>query len=375
MSFYRTYRPQIIEEIDNAFVAGQLQNLLTKKREELPHAYLFSGPRGAGKTTAARIVAKIFNCTERKSKEGPCGTCGQCTSIANGTNMDVIEIDAASNRGIDEMRLLRERIGFTPSQAKFTVYIIDEVHMLTTEAFNALLKTLEEPPAHAVFVMATTEEHKVLPTIKSRCMTVSFTQAGSKELHAALDRIVKKEKITIDEDALNAICNSADGSFRDAVKFLEQVSLASKHITEDVVNATLSLSNASTISQFLHALETKNAKKALFVISDIQKTGRDIRLFTVDIVKTLEEQLIGRISSNEKNQGFSLPELTQLITLLTRAWIDMKASPIAAIPLEIAVVTFCGQTEEPKPESKPETRIAEKPKEELPETVDEHAQI
>src|SRR3989344_9433328 len=150
-SFYRTYRPQVIDEIDNVSVRDRLLSLLTKDKKDLPHAYLFSGPRGAGKTTAARVIAKMFNCT-KSTKGGPCGKCEQCTSISEGRNLDVLEIDAASNRGIDEIRALREAIGLAPSSAAFKIYIINEVHMLSTEAFNALLKTLEEPPAHVVFV-------------------------------------------------------------------------------------------------------------------------------------------------------------------------------------------------------------------------------
>jgi DNA polymerase-3 subunit gamma/tau len=338
MAFYRLYRPQTIEEIDNASVAKQLGTLLTKKTADLPHAYLFYGPRGSGKTTAARVVSKIYNCTERKAHEGPCGTCESCQSIAKGTNIDVIEIDAASNRGIDEIRQLRERIGYAPTHSKFTVYIIDEVHMLTTEAFNALLKTLEEPPAHAVFILATTELAKVLPTIRSRCMTVSFPQAGTQELLAALRRIVTKEKLTADEDALTDIANAADGSFRDAVKYLEQMSLSDKKITRSLVREILTLSDDSYVTSFLTAISARNTSQALTILKEIENKGTDIRTFIRDVLKSLEQYLTA-IVSGESKSGFTLQSITQCVAVFTKAWNDMKGSPIPILPAEIAVIT------------------------------------
>lgn len=369
MSFYRLYRPQTLEEIDNASVAKQLSTLLDKKTSELPHAYLFYGPRGAGKTTAARLVAKIFNCTKRKLKDGPCGTCESCESIAKGNNIDVIEIDAASNRGIDEIRQLRERIGYTPTHSDFTVYIIDEVHMLTTEAFNALLKTLEEPPAHAIFILATTELAKVLPTIRSRCMTVSFPQAGIKELLIALNRIVKAEKISIENDALIKIAETADGSFRDAVKYLEQISLSNKNITGALVEEVLTISDDTSISRFLDALSQHDTKQSIDILNNIEQKGNDIRIFTRDILKSLEKKLISQIQGKDTND-FSVADLTKCIVLFTKAWNDIKISPIPTLPCEIAIIEFTKTAEtikksvvEPKqeqpkhiPESIPETK-------------------
>ncbi|MEK7065675.1 MAG: DNA polymerase III subunit gamma/tau, partial [Patescibacteria group bacterium] len=191
MAFYRKYRPAVLSEVDNESVRAQLTSFLSKKKQDLPHAYLFTGPKGAGKTTAARLVAKIFNC-EKPDKSGePCGKCDACHLIAEARHLDVLELDAASNRGIDEIRALRDTIALAPSSAPYKIYIIDEVHMLTTEAFNALLKTLEEPPLHAVFVLATTDVHKVPATIISRCSHVSFARADPKALLNALRRIVK----------------------------------------------------------------------------------------------------------------------------------------------------------------------------------------
>ena len=332
MSFYRIYRPQIIEEIDNVAVRERLLSFLTKDKKNLPHAFLFSGPRGAGKTTAARVIAKLFNCT-KSTKNGPCGKCEQCVSIAQGRNLDVLEIDAASNRGIDEIRALRDAINLLPSSASYKIYVIDEVHMLTTEAFNALLKTLEEPPSHAVFVLATTDPHKVPATITSRCVNISFHRATAEELTAALGRIVKAEKITIAADALALIAGSVDGSFRDAVKLLEQVSFHKGKITGDVVRNLVSASEASTRKTFLTAVKERNKKGALAVIAALVADGKDIKTFLVDCLGQLEEELVAGDA-----------QASQLIRRFTESYGLMKISPIAQLPLELAVVEFCGDS-------------------------------
>jgi DNA polymerase-3 subunit gamma/tau len=330
MSFYRIYRPQVIEEIDNVAVREQLLSLLTKEKKQLPHAFLFTGPRGAGKTTAARIVAKLFNCT-KPTKHGPCGKCDQCLSVADGRNLDVLEIDAASNRGIDEIRQLRDAINLSPSGGAYKIYIIDEVHMLTTEAFNALLKTLEEPPAHAVFVLATTDPQKVPATIKSRCVNISFHKASAVELAAALKRIVTSEKISIDEPALTLLAASVDGSFRDAVKLLEQVSFHKGKISEDVVRNLSSLSDESVVSTFFESLTKKDAKTLLAIIEDLVAQGKDIKMFLVDCLRRLQTELLnGRSDSKE------------LIRRFTDAYTLMKVSPIAELPLELVIVEYCG---------------------------------
>ncbi len=330
MSFYRIYRPQVIEEIDNVAVRNQLLSLLTKDKKQLPHAFLFTGPRGAGKTTAARVVAKLFNCTHPSARSGPCGKCEQCTSIARGANLDVLEIDAASNRGIDEIRALRDAINLTPSSASFKVYIIDEVHMLTTEAFNALLKTLEEPPAHAVFVLATTDPQKVPATIKSRCVSISFHRAAENELVAAITRIVKAEKITIDDDAVAVLVSSVDGSFRDAVKLLEQVSFHKGKITGDVVRSLTSLSDESVLDKFFDTLVKKDVSASLAVVSDLVAGGKDIKSFLTECLRRLHTDLLAGHSNAR-----------ELIRRFTEAYGMMKISPIPQLPLELAIVEFC----------------------------------
>ena len=330
MSFYRIYRPQIIEEIDNVAVRQQLLSLLTKEKKQLPHAFLFTGPRGAGKTTAARIVAKLFNCTKPK-KNGPCGKCDQCMSITHGRNLDVLEIDAASNRGIDEIRQLRDAINLAPSGSAFKIYIIDEVHMLTTEAFNALLKTLEEPPAHAVFVLATTDAQKVPATIKSRCVSIPFHRATGAELAEALKRIVTAEKIDIDSTALTLLAASVDGSFRDAVKLLEQVSFYKGKISEIVVRNLTSQSDEALLETFFDHLSKKDAKQLLGMIEDLVKEGKDIQTFLVDCLEYLHQELMKGKDRKE------------LIRKFTESYGMMKNSPIAQLPLELAIVEYCGE--------------------------------
>src|SRR3984957_8449045 len=227
MVFYRKYRPQKIDYLDSAAVRDTLHAVL---QNDVSHAFLFTGPKGLGKTSTARIVAKVVNCERRKKGEvEPCNECDQCVSITNGTNVDVLEIDAASNRGIDEIRELKEKIRLAPVAAKRKVYIIDEVHMLTTEAFNALLKTLEEPPSHAMFILCTTEAHKVPETIVSRCFQIMFKPATEEELVRSFKRIVEGEKLKIDDEVLKYIAGLADRGFRDGVKMLEEVYLLSQN--------------------------------------------------------------------------------------------------------------------------------------------------
>jgi DNA polymerase III subunit gamma/tau len=337
MSFYRIYRPQILDELDNLTAREILTSLLKKTKSDLPHAYLFSGPKGIGKTTAARLIAKIFNCTEKVAEKRPCGACDQCTSIAKGTNLDVLEIDAASNRGIDEVRQLRDRIGFTPSQAGFTVYIIDEVHMLTNEAFNALLKTLEEPPPHAVFILATTELEKVPVTVRSRCMVVTFSKATAAEVMHALKRIVKNEKIEIEETAIAQIIEYADGSFRDAVKYLEQLNLVGGKITSELVQDTLRLSSSQNVDEFINFLQTKNQTAALAILEKMSASGADFKQFTIDCLTYLEKELVAAVKAPNDSQ-IDLVMIKDLLRRLIRAYSEIKISPIVSIPLELVIV-------------------------------------
>ncbi len=335
MSFYRIYRPKTFEEIDNESVRSILTGFLSTDIKDLPHAFLFAGSKGTGKTTAARIIAKLFNCEKlKKGKDGgPCGICDQCTMIASGTNTDVVELDAASHRGIDEIRELRDRIGFSPSLGLYTVYIIDEVHMLTTEAFNALLKTLEEPPRHAVFILATTDLHKVPSTIQSRCMKIMFSKASDKELTHALERIIKAEKIEISSDAVEALVSYADGSFRDAVKMLEQVWMSKKPVTIRSVQSLLSMADNVLIAQCVTDLIDGKREKILQAIDTIVKNGGDVKVYMTGMLKMLQTKYLESLTLNSNTS-----RIKQCIETVTRAYAEMRISPIAELPLQIAVV-------------------------------------
>ena len=332
MSFYRIYRPKVLEEIDNAQVRTTVELLLTKPKNQLPHAYLLIGPKGTGKTTTARVIAKLFNC-EKPSKSGaPCGNCDQCVSIAQGRHLDVMEIDAASNTGVDNIRDLRDRVALAPAQAKWKIYIIDEVHMLSTGAFNALLKTLEEPPLHAIFILATTDPQKIPATVVSRCQLISFGKAHTEDLIHALKRIVKEEKISIDEEAIALIADNADGSFRDAVKMLEQVSFQKGKVSIEVTRKTLAISESKQRDAFLAHLLARDSKSAIADIQYFAREGIDIKSFLIDCLKELEQQLVVQATA----------ELRGLIKILMQAYAELRISPIPELPLELAVVEYCG---------------------------------
>jgi len=261
MTFYLRYRPQTLADLDSADVRESLLKIFSAK--SYPHAFLFSGPKGTGKTSAARIVAKILNCESASKKERgpkliePCNKCAMCTSITNGSNIDVLELDAASHRGIDDIRILREAVKLSPAKAKFKVYIIDEAHMLTPEASNALLKTLEEPPGHVVFMLATTNPEKLIGTIRSRTTNINFKKAGKEEIIGRLTKIAKTEKIKADAEALKKIAERSGGSFRDAVKILEQLVNENISIDSKNVDKYLSLISGEKIQEFVHLLEER----------------------------------------------------------------------------------------------------------------------
>lgn len=359
MSFYRTYRPQIIDEIDNLAVREAVLRLLSKPLKDLPHAFLCMGPRGAGKTTTARLLAKLFNCEKPSARSGPCGTCDQCVSIEKGKNLDVMELDAASNRGIDEIRQIRDAISLAPVSGKYRIYIIDEVHMLTTEAFNALLKTLEEPPGHVVFILATTDPQKVPVTIQSRCVPIAFHRASIAELVNALKRIIVKESIVIDDPTLALIAQQVDGSFRDAVKALELLSFTKGPITSEMARVTLALGESGLAQQFLDQLKAKHTAETLALIGQVISKGQDIKLFTVECLRMLEAGMVGLVRETQKNSTL-LCEYVDISRALSRAYSEMRSSALTHLPLELAVIEYCEtltaqvETKQPKASAAPE---------------------
>ena len=352
MVFYRKYRPQNIEELDSTAVREELYSILSK--DSFSHAFLFTGPKGLGKTSTARIVAKVINCEKHKDLKGkrtekeiePCNKCDQCLSITNGTNMDILEIDGASNRGIDEIRDLRDKVKLAPFKASKKVYIIDEVHMLTTEAFNALLKTLEEPPSHVVFILCTTEPHKVPATILSRCFRVIFKSATEEELVRSFQRIVKAEKLLADKDGLRAIAHLSDGSFRDGVKILEEISVAAngKQITKELVEKKYKLTSVEKqITDLLSYLKEKDSQKAFKLVTDLMEIGVDIRYFLEQLINKLHLILLEKVGVGEKSSSgpeFEIHEIKILADLFSKAYLDTKYSVLEQLPLELAIVEW-----------------------------------
>jgi len=286
ISFYRKWRPQKFDEIiGQKYNIQTLKNMLDGKR--LSHSYMFCGPRGTGKTSTARILAKAINCKNGISSS-PCGKCSNCTSISDGSNVDVVEIDAASNRGINEIRELREKVKYLPGQLRKKVYIIDEVHMLTTEAFNALLKVLEEPPEHVIFIMATTEPNKVIPTIMSRCQRFDFYPIPLDLIEKRLSEVSKAEKISISDAALGLVAKYADGSLRDADGILEQLAAYSQgKIGPPEVIALLGVVDIEILFEFVDILASRDIKKGLEITDRIIKGNQDLASFTSGLIDHL----------------------------------------------------------------------------------------
>lgn len=375
MAYYLKYRPQTIHDLDNEKVRQILTSVL--KQKNIPHAFLFTGPKGLGKTSSARIVAKAVNCerVSRVSKVSqvsreqedldkktrgtratrgtlgevePCNECETCLSITNGTHLDILEIDAASNRGIDEIRDLREKIRLAPVNANKKVYIIDEVHMLTTEAFNALLKTLEEPPKHAMFVLATTEPHKVPETIISRCLHVPFSKATDEELKRSFSRIVSGESLDVTDDVLLEIARLADGGFRDGVKILEElVSLSDGKITLETLESRFHTKSVDlSIGKILESLITKNLTLGFETVQQLSNQGADFQYVLGVLIQKIHQILLIKSSvlkdkSLEKQAKlFSYDDLSRLFDILSQASADMKITVIPQLPLELAIVTF-----------------------------------
>ncbi|MEX1061697.1 MAG: DNA polymerase III subunit gamma/tau [Patescibacteria group bacterium] len=343
---YTKYRPQKFAELVGLETVKD--NLLNQVQSgKIAHAYLFSGPRGTGKTTTARILAKALNCEKLKDGE-PCGKCTFCTQIQEGRLVDLIEIDAASNRGIDDIRSLREKVRLAPAHGKFKVYIIDEAHMLTSEAANALLKTLEEPPAHAVFILATTEPHKLPDTIRSRCQRFTFERAPVSKIAEKLNDIVKKENLKINPTQISQIAKAAGGGFRDAETLLEQVAAGAQDLEKLVGFARL-----GELGEFFSDVIAQDTKKALLFISSLSTAGVDMSIFNVAALEYLRDLLliqagVGSDLVDAGKEQFSLlkeqadkltaQRLSEMITIFTQAYENLPQAAIPSLPLEVAVV-------------------------------------
>ncbi|MDD5383198.1 MAG: DNA polymerase III subunit gamma/tau [Candidatus Margulisbacteria bacterium] len=351
ISLYRKWRSQNFDEIiGQPAIIQTLKNAI--KNNRLAHAYIFSGPRGTGKTSAARILAKALNC-EKGPTPDPCGVCGNCLKIRDGHSVNVIEIDAASNRGIDEIRELRERIRYAPVEGRYKVYIIDEVHMLTPEAFNALLKTLEEPPSHTIFVLATTELQKVPLTIISRCQRLDFGLIKLAEIEDHLKKIAKAESFEIDAKALNLVARVAEGCMRDAVSLLDQlVSFSGHKISYDDVVTLLGTADEELLFAFGDAVATNDPAKVLELIRQGLEEGRSTLQVTRDMVAHFRNLLHLKVGSGEaleltadhlerlkkQSEKFSLARIKDAIRALSRAELDMRWHPHARLVLEVALL-------------------------------------
>ena len=295
-ALYRKYRPTNFDEVvGQTHIIQTLKNAIVQNR--IAHAYLFCGPRGTGKTSIAKIFAKTLNCTN--SQDAPCGVCENCKMAANGSHPDIIEIDAASNNGVDEVRNLIDKVKYAPMQGKYKIYIIDEVHMMTSGAFNALLKTIEEPPAHVIFIFATTEPNKVLPTIISRCQRFDFNKVSMHNIKYRLSVVCKNEGIEIDENGLTLIAQLADGGMRDALSILDQcVAYCSSHIDVNDIRKIYGVVTSEDIGKLFYSVYKKDVDS---FVKDIQKysdMGMDIKRLTADFIHMLKDSLILDYSEN-----------------------------------------------------------------------------
>ena len=295
-ALYRKYRPTNFDEVvGQTHIIQTLKNAIVQNR--IAHAYLFCGPRGTGKTSIAKIFAKTLNCTNIQN--APCGVCENCKMAANGSHPDIIEIDAASNNGVDEVRNLIDKVKYAPMQGKYKIYIIDEVHMMTSGAFNALLKTIEEPPAHVIFIFATTEPNKVLPTIISRCQRFDFNKVSMHDIKYRLSVVCKNEGIEIDENGLTLIAQLADGGMRDALSILDQcVAYCSSHIDVDDIRKIYGVVTSEDIGKLFYSVYKKDVDSFVKDIQTYSDMGMDIKRLTADFIHMLKDSLILDYSEN-----------------------------------------------------------------------------
>lgn len=344
-ALYRTYRPQKFSEIiGQETIVRTLQNEI--KENKISHAYLFSGPRGTGKTTIARVFAKALNCPNGLDAE-PCNECEVCKEITEGVNPDVIEIDAASNNGVDEIRAMKDRIGFLPAGSKYKIYIIDEVHMLSASAFNALLKTLEEPPKHVIFILATTEPHKILPTVLSRCQRYDFKALSPNEIYNVLENVCLKENAAFDKEALMHIAKASDGGLRDALSFLDQaLSFCDEKITDDDAASVTGTVSKQKLIDLAEAMKDKKLTESINLVSELQDSGKETGKIVNGLLEFYRDILMIKNNAidnpDEKyvifSKKISLDEVYFYIDIINDVQNKIRYNNQAAIYLQVAII-------------------------------------
>lgn len=353
-ALYRKYRPQVFDDVvGQNHITQTLKNQLSSGK--VFHAYLFTGTRGTGKTTCAKILSNAVNCESLKDGN-PCGECDACKAINSGEVMDISEIDAASNNGVDDIREIRERVAFAPADFKYRVYIIDEVHMLSTPAFNALLKTLEEPPAHVVFILATTEVHKLPATILSRCQRFDFKRINTADMISRIKTVCDSEGFTLTDSAAQLICSVADGGMRDALSILDLCSSKDKNITEDVVSSVCSMAGKQHLIKFTEYINMGSTKEVLSLVDKLYADSADMQRLTHDLIQHYRNLLIVKtVNSGELPIVCSTDHLAQLRTLADQMELRMVMRALrvlcdalaamrnsnARLELEMALVSLC----------------------------------
>ena len=355
VALYRRWRPERFADlVGQEHISRTLSRAVTSGQTS--HAYLFTGPRGTGKTSTAKILARALNCAEGPTLT-PCGVCDSCRSISDGSSMDVFEIDAASNRGIDEIRDLRESVKFAPTEGHYKIYIIDEVHMLTTEAFNALLKTLEEPPERVIFILATTEPHKVPATIQSRCQRYDFHRITVTEIRDRLIYVCKESDIAAEEDALDIIAAQADGGMRDALSILDQcMALAEGTLTAERVQEALGLVGRAWIRRMAGEIAARDAAALIAQLSELLQSGRELKQVLAELAQYFRQLMIagvgGAVSAAELCAGdaeelrmdaaqFTQEEIMAILRRLNETMQELRTSPQPRIAVETLLIGLC----------------------------------
>ena len=353
-SLYRSFRPEVFEDLlGQEHIVRILQNQI--KSGNVGHAYLFCGTRGTGKTTTARLLAKALNCSGEGRR--PCGECPECKAIAAGEFLDVVEMDAASNNSVDDIRTLRESVNFPPVAGKKKVYIIDEAHMLSTQAANAFLKTLEEPPKDTVFILATTDPNKLPATILSRCMRLDFRRVPEKKISEAFLKICKEIGVNADPDAVSLIASNADGSVRDGLSLLERCIAGTDRLTRDDVLFLLGISGIETYIDITDKIIKKDSSKALMILADVLSEGKEVLQFSKDWVEHIRNLMLVKYTDDPKDMinlsvenierlreqayRISIEDISNMITVLSKFINDARYASKPRVLLELAIIEMC----------------------------------